>query len=453
MQKSYSKIIFLASLLILGLSLFTVGETFAYLDDDENLENNIYSAGSLDFSLSSSGDFSPSTLNPEESATRTINVINNGSLPFQYNISTVKIAGDDDFCSALKLEAKLEGAVKYSNGLMRLNVVPPVVIGSDNQDDWLFTITLPSDVPSTLQNKTCQFKFIFDGWQVDFNDSSEGFSDSEEISNNIQSGQWLPKIVINEVYYDPDEEHGGANAEWIELYNAGDNVVNLKDWYFKNDSNSTETINQTYNINPGQFVVVAANASMWNTYWDLIPSNAVKIALGGQKLFYGLKNDGDHIALFDSKDNEIDAMSWGSDTYAFDPSCPDVAKGHSLARSPKGYDTDSPSDFVDNPNPNPGTNPHDVISEGSRETNIDKNTPPDIKEDNKEEGVSNNPDEETQSNEEDSHDEPAVDNKEDILEELLESENQDSGEGNDGDGETENSNPAPKPVDAIQAPE
>jgi len=442
MKYSY-KNIFLIILILTCLFFLKIEGTLAYMDDTEISSGNSYSAATLDLSLSPTGGFSPN-VTPTQPSSRAISVVKDGILGFQYTIQTSNETGT--LCDSLNLTASRDGVdIGYTGNLKDFTYNAGEFLAPE---DWQFIANLTSNAPA-LQNQICTFDFIFDGTQI----GGVGFSDQEIISNTITTGQWLPKIVINEVYYDPDEEHGGANAEWIELYNAGDNVVNLKDWYFKNDSNSTETINQTYNINPGQFVVVAANASMWNTYWDLIPSNAVKIALGGQKLFYGLKNDGDHIALFDSKDNEIDAMSWGSDTYAFDPSCPDVAKGHSLARSPKGYDTDSPSDFVDNPNPNPGTNPHDVISEGSRETNIDKNTPPDIKEDNKEEGVSNNPDEETQSNEEDSHDEPAIDNREDILEELLESENQDSGEGNDGDGETENSNPAPKPVDAIQAPE
>lgn len=144
--------------------------------------------------------------------------------------------------------------------------------------------------------------------------------------------------MINEVYYNPDTEHGGANAEWIEIFNAGGSAINIQDWYFKNSSSGTETINQAYSLDPGQLAVVAANASMI-TEWGIIPSNAHKIALGGSELFNGLVNDGDFLQLFDSSNNLIDQMSYSSGT-----------EGHSWERSPKGTGA-----FIDNAIPTPGS--------------------------------------------------------------------------------------------------
>ncbi len=168
-------------------------------------------------------------------------------------------------------------------------------------------------------------------------------------------------MKINEVYDDPDEEHGDADDEWIELYNACDHTVDLKDWYLK-DNNSEEVIHDNYRIDPGQFVVIAANASTWS-HWPLIPASAIKIALGGTSMFNHLNNDGDRVFLYDKNDNKIDAVSWGDDTSAFDPSVPNVPKGNSIAREPKGHDTDTAADWVDLESPNPGTNPHSSSEE------------------------------------------------------------------------------------------
>jgi len=168
-------------------------------------------------------------------------------------------------------------------------------------------------------------------------------------------------MKINEVYYDPDDAHGGGDAEWIELYNACGYQVNLKNWYLK-DNTKTETIHQNYIINPDQFVVLAPNASIWEKYWDITPTNAIKIALGGgQKMFDNLANDGDRVFLYDNHDNGIDAVSWGTDTTAFDPNVPGVAEGYSIARIVKGVDTDKAADWTDLTTPNPGTNPHSTI--------------------------------------------------------------------------------------------
>lgn len=187
------------------------------------------------------------------------------------------------------------------------------------------------------------------------------FSDSVSISGNtFETGSGEPpalapaRIVINEVYYNPDSEHGGAYAEWIEIYNTGGTVVDIKNWYFKNSSSGTETINQTYNIDPGQFAVVTANASTI-TEWDLIPSNAHKIALGGSKLFSGLVNNGDRLQLFDNTNNLIDAVSWGTDISVFDLSALSVPQGSSISRNPNGQDTDTATDFVSLIPPTPGS--------------------------------------------------------------------------------------------------
>ncbi|MEA3440800.1 MAG: hypothetical protein U9R58_11000, partial [Chloroflexota bacterium] len=67
-----------------------------------------------------------------------------------------------------------------------------------------------------------------------------------------------------------------------------------------------------------------------------------------------LNNTGDDVLVLDAGDNLLDALSWGSSTWAFDPSAPDVAQGYSLARSPVEADTDTSDDWVEQDVPNPG---------------------------------------------------------------------------------------------------
>jgi hypothetical protein len=75
-------------------------------------------------------------------------------------------------------------------------------------------------------------------------------------------------------------------------------------------------------------------------------------------MFDGLNNEGDRVILYDNNNNQIDEVSWGTDTFAFVPSVSPVPEVHSIARNPKGYDTDHASDWEDLFVPNPGTNPH-----------------------------------------------------------------------------------------------
>jgi len=176
----------LIAFLIFKLPQF--GITNAHFRDIETFQGNKFTASTLDFNVCSPENFSPSTLNPGDSAMRIDSVFKQGELPFQYEIRIAKTGGDDDFCGVLKLEAKLEEEVKYSGNLMDFNFGPAEISGKE--DSWTFIATLPEDIPDKLQGKSCQFDFIFDGWQLDGN-SSCGFSDQEKLSNHLEASWWI----------------------------------------------------------------------------------------------------------------------------------------------------------------------------------------------------------------------------------------------------------------------
>ena len=67
-----------------------------------------------------------------------------------------------------------------------------------------------------------------------------------------------------------------------------------------------------------------------------------------------LSNPGDVVLVLDGTDSFVDAVSWGDSNWAFDPDCPVVAEGHSIARDPADVDTDTAADWIVQAVPNPG---------------------------------------------------------------------------------------------------
>jgi hypothetical protein len=175
------------------------------------------------------------------------------------------------------------------------------------------------------------------------------------------------RLLISEVIYDPDGAEPGG--EWIEIYNAGGSPVDLSA-YKIGDEETLGELEGMYSfpagavIAPLQALVVAVDAGIYFRLYGLIPDFELRgpdpdvpdmvrytaWAGGGIELV----NTGDEVLILDGGDQVIDALSWGSCAFAFDPSAPKVSGGHSLERFPPEVDTDTALDWRDQPLPSPG---------------------------------------------------------------------------------------------------
>jgi hypothetical protein len=167
----------------------------------------------------------------------------------------------------------------------------------------------------------------------------------------------VPSILISEVLYDPPAGCTEPGAEWVELYNAGSSAITLTNWQLCDDS-SCDTIPMT-TIQPNQGLVVAGAQAAFLACYTCGSGHVVYVADGA--LGDGLGNDGDRVRLLDNNGVEVDAISYGTDSYAFTPACPDVSEGHSLERYPIQQDTNAAGDFRDRTNPGPCVNPTAVL--------------------------------------------------------------------------------------------
>jgi predicted ribosomally synthesized peptide with SipW-like signal peptide len=345
-------VILMVSLNSVGLS--GLGYTMGYYNDVESSTENTFQAGSVDFSLATSGWQATSTavsMPPGDITKKTVEIDPLESNPFQYFATSTNFIGDADFCSGLNVTAKLEGVSVYNGPLTGLLTAATTTLNS-----WEFTYTAGVN---NFQNRVCDFDIDYNGWQTRHNPTYEngGYSDTEKVPNHLAS--W--GFRINKVYYDvktPERGVEGTN-EWVEIYNQTNVPLDISGWQIC-DNDSCDVLPTTPLI-PGQkyAVIVATSTTATTTtvsnglpaYWYL-PSEVTQINLG-QKIGNGLANDADMLVLKRPDGVIVDQMNWGTpntgwtnyNANVWNPGATDVAEGNVLARVPSGYDTDTPSDW------------------------------------------------------------------------------------------------------------
>jgi len=159
-------------------------------------------------------------------------------------------------------------------------------------------------------------------------------------------------VKISKVLLNAGRGRDDAAYEWVELYNAGAEGVDLGGWSLA-DNVAADTL-PPLALSPQAYAVVAASPDFRRQY-PAFQGNLVVVADG--RIGNGLANGGDRLLLLDEEGRPVDAISYGSDREFFEPPAPAVPAGHSLERFPPDRDTDTSADFHDNAHPSPGTAP------------------------------------------------------------------------------------------------
>jgi len=376
MLKRFKKIITVCLVLILVSSgILQSQKTFAFFNDKEVSPGNTMQAAVLDFSVTALDNFE-NTLLPTQGDNRSISMQNNGTLGFQYIVQANNFNGA--LCGYLDIEAKLDGETKYSGNLTTFYYDAGDFVAPE---DWQFIVSLKGN-DSNYQSMSCDFDLNFSTKQG----PCFGFSDTETISNTVNSGIWgngggnggdnPGAVVINEVYYDVlENEHcSEAKSEWIELYNNSDSPVNIKDWQLCHGG-GCNTINPNISIPAYGFAVISHDAATWQNCFELAPGAELVHSLGGE--WVNLGDDSGYVILKNASDVELDCVDWGGNgTCSFiDGSVSDISDGHSIARITKGVDNDLSSDWEDLDTPNPGTNPHSCFITTQATTSVEQSEP------------------------------------------------------------------------------
>ena len=110
------------------------------------------------------------------------------------------------------------------------------------------------------------------------------------------------RIVINEINYNSPPLKD--TKDWVELYNAGNSTVNLKNWIISDGGpESGYVFPVDYNLSPGMYIVVCREVAAFRLFWP-----GIKNITGD--MGFGLSSSGDNINLYDADGNRVDFLSY-----------------------------------------------------------------------------------------------------------------------------------------------
>ena len=269
-------------LLIIGLNWFglsAIGTTFAYFNDIEKSENTSFEMGILGFSSNSISDFSPNLEPSELTSTRTVDLTNDGTLGFKYKVKVEGVTGG--LCSNLRLKDNVSGSFQplssFISDTTTFSATSSLIFTADS-----------SSYDESLQGEICNFNLVFEAWQENLGDNTQGFTDREVINSTVKMDYWDSPIVLNEFLPNVNNY-----PEFIEFYNKGASTIDMDGYYVMADINRID-------VNP-------TNTSAYSNGSTTIDSNDwLVITTGGDKL----NNSSGTLTLYNSNGVEMDSYTY-----------------------------------------------------------------------------------------------------------------------------------------------
>lgn len=348
----FAKVVAITLVVLLnGVGLLGVGDTFGYYFDLEKSSDNTFIAGNVDFTATST-EWNPLhvavSMQPGDITFKDFDIDPLTSNPFQYYASTT-VSGDTAFCDGVNVDFDQDSNTLYSGALSGL-------LTGTTTSTSTFTLSATTGA-SNFQNSVCDVLVDFEGWQTRHGyPTVGGFNDIETVETKLAS--W--GFRINKVYADvaPDRFVEGTTKEkkneWVEIYNQTNVPLDISGWEIC-DNTACDSIPTTPAVPAMGYAVIVNHPDVFSATgtapWYL-PPGVVEIELGS-KIGNGLHNSADMLLLKRPDGVIVDQMNWGTPTTTWananselwNPGVPAAAEGNLLARVPSGFDTDQPSDW------------------------------------------------------------------------------------------------------------
>ncbi|MCP4546231.1 MAG: hypothetical protein GY835_07175 [bacterium] len=119
----------------------------------------------------------------------------------------------------------------------------------------------------------------------------------------------MSQVIINEIMYNSAPGPGGADVEYIELYNAGSSSVSVNGWFVLDDNPGHPRCYLSGSIEPGSYLVIAADLTLFNLqYPDVQNYNNLDYDPSGQG--FSLGNNGDTVNLHNPAGLRVDFVEY-----------------------------------------------------------------------------------------------------------------------------------------------
>jgi hypothetical protein len=226
--------------------------------------------------------------------------------PGQYIVlgrSSVTDSGDENYNGGVDLAYEYSGFILANSAdeIFLFDPLDNLISGVmyDTQSDWtvpeggsisLIAVDTDTNDPANWCEET-------EAWAT----SAGDFGTPGEAAGCTAAAQ----IVITEMMIDPfavDDTKG----EWFELYNAGESQVNLNGWRIEDQGSDSHTISDDVLIDPGQYIVLGRSSVTDSN--DENYNGGVNVAYTYSA--FPLANSEDEIILYDTFDNQIDSVTY-----------------------------------------------------------------------------------------------------------------------------------------------
>jgi hypothetical protein len=160
----------------------------------------------------------------------------------------------------------------------------------------------------------------------------------------VKVGNMTGDVLVNEIMYEPLD---GQN-EWLELLNRSSQPIDISQWTFNDKAtssgvNSFVITNKTSIVKSGEYMIVAADSSIFKLFPNLVQSDSdIHIVVLNRSGGFSFNNDGDAVVLKDLTGQTIDSVDYLPDWHH-----PDVVdtRGRSLERISPNIDSNDPRNW------------------------------------------------------------------------------------------------------------